>query len=210
MAFVIAVAQRKGGAGKSTIAANLATAFAEGGKRVGLLDTDPQRSLARWDEVRGASAKARPLHFEAPSGWRVPGVLDRLRQEQDVVLIDTAPHDDTDARVAIRSADLVLVPLQPSAADLWSMDGTLELAKREGRQVALVLNRVPSAGKLREQIGKLIADRGLPLLDPVLGNRTAFAQAFMAGLGAVESAPKGVAAEEARALAAALETLKGR
>lgn len=210
MAFVIAVAQRKGGAGKSTIAANLATAFAESGQRVGLLDTDPQRSLARWDELRGQSPKARPLHFEAPSGWRVPGVLDRLRKEQDVVLLDTAPHDDTDARVAIRSADLVLVPLQPSGADLWSMDGTLELAKREGRQVALVLNRVPAAGKLREQVTKAINDRGLPLLDPVLGNRTAFAQAFMAGLGAVESAPKGSAAAEARALAAALDALKGR
>jgi len=210
MAFVIAVAQRKGGAGKSTIAANLATAFAEGGQRVGLLDIDPQRSLARWDELRGQSAKARPLHFEAPSGWRVPSVVDRLRKEQDVVLLDTAPHDDTDARVAIRSADLVLVPLQPSAADLWSMDGTLELAKREGRPIALVLNRVPAAGKLREQVMKMITDRGLPLLDPVLGNRTAFAQAFMAGLGAVESAPKGSAAAEARALAAALDALKGR
>ena len=210
MAFVIAVAQRKGGAGKSTIAANLATAFAEAGNRVALLDTDPQRSLARWDELRGRSPKARPLHFEAPSGWRVPGVLDRLRREQDVVLVDTAPHDDTDARVAIRAADLVLVPLQPSAADLWSMDGTLDLAKKEGRRIALVLNRVPSAGKLRDQVTAALTERGLPLLDPVLGNRTAFAQAFMSGLGAVEAAPKGVAAAEARALAAALRELEGK
>jgi chromosome partitioning protein len=208
MAFVIAVAQRKGGAGKSTIAANLATAFAEAGERVALLDVDPQRSLARWDELRGQARRARPLHFEAPSGWRVPGVLDRLRREQDVVLLDTAPHDDTDARVAIRSADLVLVPLQPSAADLWSMDGTLDLAKKEGRPVALVLNRVPSAGRLRDQVSAAIAQRGLPLLGPTLGNRTAFAQAFMAGLGAVEAAPKGVAAEETRALAEALRGLR--
>ena len=105
-------------------------------------------------------------------------------------------------------ADAVVVPLQPSAADLWSMDGTLDLAKKEGRQVALVLNRVPSAGKLREQITAMIHERGLPLLDPMLGNRTAFAQAFMAGLGAVEAAPKGPAAAEARALAAALAGLK--
>ncbi len=208
MVYVIAVAQRKGGAGKSTIAANLATAFAEEGRRVALLDIDPQHSLARWDELRGKSSRARPLHFEAPSGWRVPGVLDRLRRDHDVVLLDTAPHDDTDARVAIRSADLVLVPLQPSAADLWSMDGTLDVAKKEGREVALVLNRVPAAGKLREQITGMIQARGLPLLEPVLGNRTAFAQAFMAGLGAVESAPRGMAATEARALAAALAALK--
>ena len=204
MAFVIAVAQRKGGAGKSTIAANLAAAFAEGGDRVALLDMDPQRSLARWDELRGASRKARPLHFEAPSGWRVPTILDRLRREADVVLLDTAPHDDSDARTAIRGADLVLVPLQPSAADLWSMDATLDLAKKEGRKVLLVLNRAPASGRLLDSVTAAIRDRGLPLADATIGNRTAFAQAFMAGLGAVEAAPKGVAAEEMRALAAAL------
>lgn len=204
MAFVIAVAQRKGGAGKSTIAANLAAAFAERGDRVALLDVDPQRSLARWDELRGRARKARPLYFEAPSGWRVPGILDRLRHEVDIVLLDTAPHDNTDARVAIRGADLVLVPLQPSAADLWSMDATLDLAKKEGRPVQLVLNRAPASGRLLEAVRGAIAQRGLPLAPAVIGNRTAFAQAFMAGLGAVESAPKGVAAEEMRALAAAL------
>ena len=204
MAFVIAVAQRKGGAGKSTLAANLAAAFAERGDRVGLLDVDPQRSLARWDELRGHARKARPLHFEAPSGWRVPGILDRLRRETDVVLLDTAPHDDTDARVAIRGADLVLVPLQPSAADLWSMDATLDLARKEGRPVHLVLNRAPASGRLLDSVTAAIRERGLPLCPAVIGNRTAFAQAFMAGLGAVEAAPKGVAAEEMRALAAAL------
>jgi chromosome partitioning protein len=204
MAFVIAVAQRKGGAGKSTIAANVAAAYAEAGQRVALLDLDPQRSLARWDALRGRAARARPLHFEAPSAWRVPGILDRLRREHDVVLLDTAPHDDTDARIAIRGADLVLVPLQPSPADVWSMEATLDLARKEGRPIRLVLNRAPAAGRLLASVKAEIAARGLPLAEPAIGNRSAFAQAFMAGLGAVEAAPKSVAAGEIRALAAAL------
>jgi len=208
MAFVIAIAQRKGGAGKSTVAANLATALAETGHRVGLLDIDPQRSLARWDQQRGESKKARALHFEAPTGWRLPATLERLKREQDFLLLDTAPHDDTDARLAIRGADLVLVPLQPSAADLWSMDATLDLAKQERRPFRLLLNRVPAAGKLREEIEGQLRDRRLPVLDTVLGNRTAYAQAFMAGLGVVEAAPRGPAAVEARALAAALHALR--
>jgi chromosome partitioning protein len=208
MAFVIAIAQRKGGAGKSTVAANLATALAESGHRVGLLDIDPQRSLARWDQQRGESKKARALHFEAPTGWRLPATLERLKREQDFLLLDTAPHDDTDARLAIRGADLVLVPLQPSAADLWSMDATLDLAKQERRPFRLLLNRVPAAGKLREEIEGQLRDRRLPVLDTVLGNRTAYAQAFMAGLGVVEAAPRGPAAVEARALAAALQALR--
>ena len=208
MAFVIAIAQRKGGAGKSTVAANLATALAETGHRVGLLDIDPQRSLARWDQQRGESKKARALHFEAPTGWRLPATLERLKREQDFLLLDTAPHDDTDARLAIRGADLVLVPLQPSAADLWSMDATLDLAKQERRPVRLLLNRVPAAGKLREEIEGQLRDRRLPVLDAVLGNRTAYAQAFMAGLGVVEAAPRGPAAAEVRALAEALRALR--
>jgi chromosome partitioning protein len=190
------------------VAANLATALAETGHRVGLLDIDPQRSLARWDQQRGESKKARALHFEAPTGWRLPATLERLKREQDFLLLDTAPHDDTDARLAIRGADLVLVPLQPSAADLWSMDATLDLAKQERRPVRLLLNRVPAAGKLREEIEGQLRDRRLPVLDAVLGNRTAYAQAFMAGLGVVEAAPRGPAAAEVRALAEALRALR--
>ena len=208
MAFVIAIAQRKGGAGKSTVAANLATALAEAGHRVGLLDIDPQRSLARWDQQRGVSKKAHTLHFEAPTGWRLGATLERLKREQDFVLLDTAPHDDTDAKLAIRGADLVLVPLQPSAADLWSMDATLDLAKQEKRPFRLLLNRAPASGKLRDDIEGQIRGRNLPMLDAVLGNRTAFAQAFMAGLGVVEAAPRGPAAAEVRNLAAALEAIR--
>jgi chromosome partitioning protein len=74
--------------------------------------------------------------------------------------------------------------------------------------VALVLNRAPSSGKLLDQVHAAIRERDLPLVGASLGNRTAFAQAFMAGLGAVEAAPKGVAAAEARALAAALRGFK--
>lgn len=200
MAFVVAVAQRKGGAGKSTVAATLATTLAAAGRRVALLDTDPQQSLSRWHRERANRTQAAPLLFEAPSGWRIPATLDRLKAESEVLVLDTPPHADTDARIAMRAADLVLVPLQPSPADLWAMDGTLELAAAERRPVALVLNRIPSSGKLRDEITAEIRRRGLPLLDAGLGNRTAFATAFARGLGVAEAAPRGTAAEEARAL----------
>ncbi|WP_431284816.1 ParA family partition ATPase [Humitalea sp. 24SJ18S-53] len=206
MAFVIAVAQRKGGAGKSTIGANLATALAETGEKVTLLDTDPQASLTRWHAERSANASSRrlPLVFETLSGWRVAQAIDRQKRGPGFVVIDTPPHADTDARNAIRAADLVLVPLQPSAADLWAMDATLEVTVAERRPVIVMLNRLPASGKLRDQIAAEVARRGLPLLSGAFGNRTAFAAAFALGLGAVEHAPKGAAASEARALAEAI------
>jgi chromosome partitioning protein len=209
MAFVVAVAQRKGGAGKSTLAATLATTLAAEGHRVALLDTDPQKSLARWWQERAsAGARARPISFEDPSGWRLAGAVDRMARTHDIVVLDTPPHAETDARVAIRAAQLVLVPLQPSPADLWAMEGTLALVAEERRRAVLVLNRVPSNGKLREEIARELVRRELPLLEPGLGNRTAFAAAFAQGLGVVESAPRGPAAEEARAVAAAVLALK--
>ncbi len=209
MAFVVAVAQRKGGAGKSTVAATLATTFAMQGQRVALLDTDPQQTLARWQQERAkAGPRANPLEFEAPSGWRLPATVERMARAHDVVVLDTPPHADTDARIAIRAADLVLVPLQPSPADLWAMEGTLALIAEERRRAVLVLNRVPSSGKLREEIARELVRRELPLLEPGFGNRTAFATAFARGLGVVESAPRGPAAEEARAVADAVAALK--
>lgn len=208
MAFVIAVAQRKGGAGKSTLAANLATALAGRGARVALLDTDPQKSLARWHAERaGAMAQAAALAFEDPSGWRVPAALDRLRKSHDFVVVDTPPHDDTDARLAIRGADLALVPLQPSHADLWASEATLGMARAEKTPVQMVLTRVPATGKLKDEIAAALAEKGLPVLGATLGNRSAFPAAFARGLGVTEAAPRSIAAEEARILADSIARL---
>src|SRR3712207_9305183 len=108
MAFVVAVAQQKGGSGKSTIAANLAAVLAGGGHRVALLDTDPQGSVTRWHAERRrhqANGRTAPLFFDRPSGWREPLALDGRRREQDVVELDTPPHAGTDATGRSRAAD---------------------------------------------------------------------------------------------------------
>jgi chromosome partitioning protein len=209
MAFIIAVAQRKGGAGKSTLAATVATTLAAQGQRVALLDTDPQKTLGRWWAERAkAGDRAKPMDYADPSGWRLPAAIERMARDHDAVVLDTPPHADTDARIAIRAADIVLVPLQPSPADMWAMEGTLELVAEERKRAVLVLNRVPSNGKLREEIARELLRRELPLLEPCLGNRTAFASAFVHGLGVVESAPRGMAADEARAVTEALLALR--
>jgi chromosome partitioning protein len=148
--------------------------------------------------------------FDAPAGWRVPAACDRLRRSHDIILLDTPPHDDTDARIAIRAADLVLVPLQPSPADLWATGATLDLAKAERRPVAVALNRVPAQGRLAEQVAQELRGQGLTLLEAPLGNRSGFATAFAAGLGVTEAAPRSVAAGEVRALAAAVRGLARR
>lgn len=204
MAVVITVAQQKGGTGKTTLVANIAAALAAD-RRVAILDIDPQKSLARWIGLRGA--RAPKLTFSDLSGWRLAAELGRLRNTHDVVVIDTPPRIDTDARIAIREANLVLVPVQPSPPDLWAAEGTLDLAKAERRSARLVRNRVPATSRLRTMTEAEIASRRWPLLESTLGNRAGFALAFAAGAGITESAPRSVAAQEMRTLVAELQEL---
>jgi len=200
MAIVITVAQQKGGTGKTTLAANLAAAFAPD-FRVALLDIDPQKSLTRWYKIRAARPQpAATLTFSEVSGWRLGAELERLKRTHDMVLVDSPPQIDTDARLAVRGADLVLIPVQPSPPDVWAAEGTLALAAAERRPARVVLNRVPPASRLGETVKADLITRALPLLRAAIGNRTGFATAFAVGLGVTEAAPRSSAAAELRAL----------
>lgn len=205
MAIVVTVAQQKGGAGKTTLVAQLAAALAAT-RRVAALDVDPQASLVRWQAARKAALKAAAagLIVTDCAGWRVGTEVSRLSRGHDLVFIDSPPHAETEARLAVRAADLVLVPIQPSPLDLWATGPTLAMAEAERCSVRVVLNRAPARGRLLEETRVELTRSGVPTLAASLGNRSAYAAAMQRGLGVTESAPKSVAAEEVRALIAEL------
>ena len=203
-AKVITIAQQKGGAGKTTLAAQLAVVWALQGRRLALVDIDPQGSLAAWAELRRARLGAAKLGFDfaAVPGWRVGEWVERQAREAEFVIVDRPPHAELEARITLRAAGLVLVPLQPSPLDLWSSATTLRVAREENRQLLAVLNRVPARSSLTETVIAALSRDGVPLAATTLGSRVAFAQAMASGRGVVESAPASAAAAEIAALAA--------
>jgi chromosome partitioning protein len=199
---VVTVAQQKGGAGKTTLLVQLATAWRAAGRQVAIVDIDPQASLTGWARVREHQGPGlAELRLSMVGGWRLGVELDRLRREADIVLVDTPPHAETEAKGAIRAADLILVPVQPSPVDLWASRATIELASKEGRRCLLMLNRVPARGRVVEEATASIAREGWPALRAQLGNRQSYVSSFGRGRGVVESEPRSAAAAEVEALA---------
>lgn len=200
---IFTVAQQKGGAGKSTLAAHLAVACLLRKKKVALIDIDPQSTLAAWYDARRETLgeAAGGLVFESVTGWRAAKTVETLAREVDIVVVDSPPHAETDARVAVRAADLVVIPTQPSPPDVWATRPTLDLAAKEKRPAVLVLNRVPPRALLTERMTEKLADYAVTIAKARLGNRVAFAEAMAEGLTAVETKKTSQAAKEVRALA---------
>jgi chromosome partitioning protein len=206
-AKILAVAQQKGGAGKTTIAVQLGVWWAAQGKHVNLLDVDPQGSMKAWHQLReSAGLTGSPFAWDVP-GWKLSTEIDRLRDDSDLIIIDTPPHAETDARVAVRAAQLILIPVQPSPMDWWATQPTVDMAAKEKTPILLVLNRLPARGKLGDAIRARIAATKLPLAENSLGNRSAFATSMMEGKGVAETQRKGLAVTEIAALAAEIERL---
>jgi chromosome partitioning protein len=201
---VITIAQRKGGAGKTTLAAQLAVAWARSGARVAVLDIDPQGSLAAWAGLRRARLGDAAIGFEfaALPGWRAEQWIGDHARDADFVVIDSPPHVETEARIAVRAAGLVVIPVQPSPLDLWATEATLTMAKKERRPALAVLNRVPPRSSATGHIATDLGHLGATIAATRVGNRVAFVQAMAQGLGVLETAASSPAAAEIAALAA--------
>lgn len=209
MVLTVAVAQQKGGSGKTSLAAHLAVAWSHPQKpaenpplKVIALDLDPQESLAKWFDVRRERGEADEfLEVRRASGWRFSGEHARARREAEVVLLDLPPGSDSSSAAAIRAADLVVVPLQLSPMDLWATSPTMELAQKTGVQPLLVLNRVPARARLNDEVIAAAKSANWPMATSTLGNRVVFAASLLSGKGVTEEAPSSLAAAEIRLLA---------
>lgn len=185
MGHVIALAQQKGGSGKTTIAVNLAIAFLRRGASVALIDTDPQGSLGRWFMARRARGNPGVV-FSTASAWGIGYECEKYRQEVDWVIVDTPPKADADLRPALRESDLVIVPVAMSQVDLWATEAVLDLARREHRPALVVMNRARAGTRLHGEVAVGMEALEATAARTPVGNRVVYAEALGEGQGALE------------------------
>ena len=203
---VITIANSKGGCGKSTIACNLAICAALAGFRTVLVDADPQATSTQFFKIREQN-DVKILQILKPTLLHDV----KLLLHYDFVFVDAGGRDSSMLRSALTAATLglLLIPLTPSAADLWATQDTLDLLRQArslgaGIPAKAVLNQVNSreilSTQARDILRQLCANADVKFLDCQIGDRAIFKQAFQSGLSVVEYDPASKAAAEILAL----------
>ncbi|WP_237154125.1 ParA family partition ATPase [Oryzibacter oryziterrae] len=210
--MIVALLNQKGGVGKTTLALHLAGEWAGRGKRVTLIDADPQGSALDWSQQRarengirlfGVVGLARDtLHREAPE----------LARDADFIVIDGPPRIAGLMRSALLAADVVLIPVQPSPFDGWASAEMLALVAeariyRPALAARFVLNRCGARTIIARETAETLADHDPPVLVTTIGQRVVFADAAQSGRLASEIDPDSQAAREIAALAAEIGRL---
>jgi chromosome partitioning protein len=187
-AKVIAVVNQKGGAGKTTVAMQVAGSLGLRGYKVLVVDADPQGTATRWaasaDDnipfpatIVGLSAAQGKLHRE----------VKKLMEDYQYVVIDGPPAADSPvAQSALMIADLALVPIIPSPLDMWASIGIKKAIEdvadlNENLKSRLVVNQCQPNTTLAKDVLDLLPEFGIPMARSQLHQRTVYRQCAVFG-----------------------------
>jgi chromosome partitioning protein len=202
---VLTLASSKGGVGRTTLSAALAVRAVQQGRKVALIDRDPQESLAAWADRGGR--RSNPALIDIDSTADAIGLV-RALGDYDFAIIDTPRSILRLIEEAISRADFVLIPCRASALDLAALDLVVDVCREHGKPYAFVLNAVRPQRKLTKTAPAVIRRYG-HLCETMIADRTAYVAAMTIGKGPSEVERDKQAATELDALWAELEVLMG-
>ena len=201
---VIALIGNKGGAGKTTLAINLATMLHQQSPTC-LLDADPQGSSLHWAAM--IDNDNMPDVFDATGNMQ--DILEQRRNEVDHLLIDCPPHlYSAQSQAALRHCDIALIPVLPSPLDLWAtlaVGEEVEKAQQTnpGLRSLLVINQLEPRTKLSRLVGDAITELNIPAAQTALQRRVVYRASVLEGRSVSQMGSKGsIAAEEINRLLA--------
>lgn len=189
--MVIGITNLKGGVGKSTISQNLAVSLAHKGYKVCVLDTDlGQRSSMKWAAQRGEDVPAIPV-----LGTEADNVIKDAKEQEnyyDFVLIDGSPQLELAQVKTLTVSDIVIVPVSPSALDIWSMQQFMakyeqvKAVKGDSIQGLILLNKFSGRMRLDREVTEALDSLGLKVMTTKLADRVVYREAPINGLGVLE------------------------
>jgi len=191
-----ALITQKGGAGKTTLATNLAVIGSEKYRTL-IIDLDPQQSAVKWYRLRDEESPA-VAYVEYTQ------LNEALKQAKsqgfELVIIDTAGVDSNINSKAAIAAHFCIIPCQPTPADLQAQDTTVDLMKRNNKEAAFVLTRCPPTGKELEATQQGLKNFGLGVVKQRISSLKDYQRAFGNGEGVSEYDPNSKATHEMRTL----------
>jgi|ERR1041384_476553 chromosome partitioning protein len=217
MAHIITIANEKGGSAKTTTALNLAGAFAETGKRVLLVDTDPQGTASYWRGMRPEADQ--PFQVVSMAQPVVHKQLPEMMRDSswDYAVVDCPPGgprgEKNITRSGMAAADMIIVPMSPSPADLWSFQNTqmmldMLVSQYQRRFVCRILisRKIPNT-KLGREAHQAASSFGVGIFQSEITQRIGIAESLLEGQTIVQYAPQSSGADEFRRLAEEVEVV---
>ena len=190
---VIVVTSQKGGSGKTTLAAHLAVETERAGDGpTWLIDTDKQGTLSLWHERRESET---PQRADVPFGRLAEGLRTLANSSGTYCFIDTPPTISEQSTTVLGLADLVLIPVRPSPADLWAVSETVSLVKNAAKPFLFVITQAKAQASITAQTIAALSEHGR-VAQAFIADRVPYAMAMTGGRTAPELGPKTPAAEE--------------
>jgi chromosome partitioning protein len=206
--MIVSFLNQKGGVGKSTLSINVAAFLARKSRKVLLIDADTQGTATAWAALREDSS------FQVVAMARDNMARDAMAMAGDYqdVIIDGPPGAGKRTREAIIVSDVVMVPIEPSGASIWSSRDTVAQIQeaqiyKPALKAAFVVSRKLTNTVLGRDVREMAAANGFPLLQSEIVNRVGFAEALTLGKTVFEWGGGKDAAQDIEKLCSELERI---